>query len=116
MEEVVVVAGARTPMTEWIGGKRGDGKPGGALASVSAIDLGAIAARAAFQRAGIEPAAIDHVVMGNAMQTSADGLYGARHVGLKAGVPKQVPALTVNRLCGSGLQSVVSAAQMIQTD
>src|SRR5690242_1419140 len=115
MQDVVVVAGARTPMAEWIGGRRGDGKPGGALASVSAIDLGAMAGRAAIQRAGIEPAAIDHVVMGNAMQTSADGLYGARHVGLKAGIPQHVPALTVNRLCGSGLQSVASAAQMIQT-
>src|SRR5262249_48719638 len=58
---------------------------------------------------------IDHVVMGNALQTSGDALYGARHVGLKAGVPKEVPALTVNRLCGSGHQSVVSAAQMLAT-
>ncbi len=115
LPEVVIVAGARTAMAEWIGGKRGDGRPGGALASVSAIDLGAVAARAAIERAGIPAAAIDHVVMGNALQTSADALYGARHVGLKAGVPTEVPALTVNRLCGSGLQSVVTAAQMIQT-
>jgi acetyl-CoA acetyltransferase family protein len=112
--EIVIVSGARTPMAEWIGGKRGDGLPGGALAPVSAIDLGAAAARAAIQRAGIEPATIDHVVMGNALQTSADAIYGARHVGLKAGVPLEVPALTVNRLCGSGIQSVASAAQMIR--
>src|SRR5882762_10447207 len=114
-KEIVIVAGARTPMAEWIGGKRGDGQPGGALASVSAIDLGAVAARAALSRAGIEPDRIDHVVMGNAMQTSGDAIYGARHVGLKAGIPRDVPALTVNRLCGSGLQSVVTASQMIQT-
>jgi acetyl-CoA acetyltransferase family protein len=113
--QIVIVAGARTPMAEWIGGKKGDGQPGGALASVSAIDLGAVAARAALTRAGIEPDRIDHVVMGNAMQTSGDAIYGARHVGLKAGIPRAVPALTVNRLCGSGIQSVVSAAQQLET-
>jgi acetyl-CoA acetyltransferase family protein len=115
LKEVVIVSGARTPMAEWIGGKRGDGLPGGALASVSANDLGAIAAKAAIERAGIEPTRIDHVVMGNAMQTSGDAIYGARHVALKAGLSKEVPALTVNRLCGSGLQSVVNAVQQIQT-
>jgi acetyl-CoA acetyltransferase family protein len=113
LPDIVVVSGARTPMAEWIGGKRGDGLPGGALAPLSAIDLGAVAGRAAIERAGIPPETIDHVVMGNALQTSGDALYGARHVGLKAGVPKQVPALTVNRLCGSGHQAVVAAAQMI---
>ncbi len=113
--EIAIVSGARTPMTEWIGGKRGDGLPGGALASVSAIDLGTAAARAAIERAGIPANTIDHVVMGNAMQTSGDALYGARHVGLKAGLPRSVPALTVNRLCGSGLQSVVTGAQQLQT-
>ena len=107
--DIVVVSGARTPMAEWIGGKRGDGLPGGALAPVSALDLGAIAAKGAMERAGIEPSTIDHVVMGNALQTSGDALYGARHVALKAGIPRTVPALTVNRLCGSGLQSVVTA-------
>src|SRR5262245_63743662 len=100
-------------MAEWIGGKRGDGLPGGALASLSAIELGAVAARAAIERAGIPAATIDHVVMGNAMQTSGDALYGARHVALKAGISKEVPALTVNRLCGSGIQSVVEAVQQI---
>jgi acetyl-CoA acetyltransferase family protein len=102
-------------MAEWIGGKRGDGLPGGALAPVSAIELGAAAARAAIQRAGIAPDLIDHVVIGNALQTSGDAIYGARHVGLKAGLPQGVPALTVNRLCGSGLQAIVTAAQQIQT-
>jgi acetyl-CoA acetyltransferase len=97
--DLVIVSGARTPMAEWVGGKRGDGQQGGALASVSAIDLGAAAAKAAIQRAGIKPETIDHVVMGNAMQTSGDAIYGARHVALKAGIPQEVPALTVNRLC-----------------
>jgi acetyl-CoA acetyltransferase family protein len=115
LPEIAIVSGARTPMAEWIGGKRGDGLTGGALASLTAIDLGALAARAAIERAGIAPDVIDHVVMGNAMQTSSDALYGARHVGLKAGIPRPVPALTVNRLCGSGIQSVVNAAQQIQT-
>jgi acetyl-CoA acyltransferase 2 len=114
-KDIVIVSGARTPMAEWIGGKRGDGLPGGALAAVSALDLGAAAAKAALERGGVDPKAIDHVVMGNALQTSGDALYGARHVALKAGVPRTVPALTVNRLCGSGLQSVVTAAQQIQT-
>ena len=101
-KEIVIVAGARTPMAEWIGGKRGDGQPGGALAPLSALDLGAVAAKAALERAGLPATEVDHVVMGNALQTSGDAIYGARHVALKAGVPIQVPALTVNRLCGSG--------------
>jgi len=115
-KDVVIVGGARTPMAEWIGGKRGDGKPGGALASVSAIDLGAIAAKGALARARVAPDQVDHVVMGNAMQTSGDALYGARHVALKAGLPITVPALTVNRLCGSGIQAIVNAAQLLLLD
>jgi acetyl-CoA acetyltransferase family protein len=110
----MVLAGARTPMTEWSGGKTGAGKPGGRLKSLSANDLGAIAAQAALERSEVKPEEIQHVIMGNALQTSGDALYGARHVGLKAGVPLEVPALTVNRLCGSGIQSVVSATQLIQ--
>jgi acetyl-CoA acetyltransferase family protein len=113
-EEVVIVNGARTPMTEWVGGRAGNGKPGGALKDVSAIDLGAAAAKAALERSKVPPDAIDHVVMGNALQTSGDALYGARHVALKAGIPVPVPALTVNRLCGSGIQSVIHAAQLLQ--
>jgi acetyl-CoA acetyltransferase family protein len=115
LPEIVVLSGARTAMAEWIGGRRGDGQSGGALASLSAIELGAAAARAALERAGVPADRIDHVVMGNALQTSGDAIYGARHVALKAGVPKTTPALTLNRLCGSGLQSVVTAAQQIQT-
>jgi acetyl-CoA acetyltransferase family protein len=86
----------------------------GALKDVSALELGAIAARAAFARTGVKPEWIEHAVVGNVMQTSADAIYGARHVALKAGVPIEVPALTVNRLCGSGIQAAVSGAQMIQ--
>src|SRR6188474_1885155 len=103
-KDVLIVGGARTPMTEYVG----------ALKDVSAIELGAVAARGAFQKTGVQPEWVDHVVFGNVMQTSADAIYGARHVALKAGVPVEVPALTVNRLCGSGIQSVVSAAQMIR--
>jgi acetyl-CoA acetyltransferase family protein len=102
--DVVIVGGARTPMAEYVG----------AFKDVSAIELGARAAAAALERAGAQPGWIDHVVMGNALQTSGDAIYGARHVGLKAGLPIEVPALTVNRLCGSGIQAVISAAQMIR--
>ena len=104
MNEVFLVGGARTPMTDY----------SGALKDVSALELGAIAARAAFARTGVKPEWIEHAVVGNVMQTSADAIYGARHVALKAGVPIEVPALTVNRLCGSGIQAAVSGAQMIQ--
>jgi acetyl-CoA acetyltransferase family protein len=86
----------------------------GKLKDVSALDLGAIASRAAMERAGVEPELIDHVVFGNVLQTSADAVYGARHVGLKAGIPIEVPALTVNRLCGSGIQAAISGGQMIR--
>ena len=112
-KKIVILGGARTPMAEWVGGKRGDGKPGGALSQVSAIDLGAVAAKGALEKTGVPVEAIDHVVMGNALQTSGDAIYGARHVALKAGVEKHVPALTVNRLCGSGIQSVIDAAHII---
>jgi acetyl-CoA acetyltransferase family protein len=101
-------------MAEWVGGKRGDGQNGGALANMSAIELGAAASRAALDRADVAPGMIDHVIMGNALQTSADAIYGARHVGLKSGVSDECPALTVNRLCGSGLQSVASGGQLLQ--
>jgi len=107
--DIVIVGGARTPMAEYVG------TPGfGKFKDLSAMDLAAIASKAALERAKVAPDAVDHVVMGNALQTSVDALYGARHVGLKAGVPQHVPALTVNRLCGSGLQSIVSGAQLIR--
>src|SRR5436190_15857126 len=104
MKDIVIVAGARTPMAEY----------NGHFSDVSAIDLGAIAAKAALERSGFAPEEIDHVIVGNALQTSGDAIYGARHVGLKAGVPNHVPALTLNRLCGSGIQSIISAAEQIE--
>src|SRR5437667_8544318 len=102
--EVFILGGKRTPMGEYVG----------ALKDISAIDLGAIAARAALATTGVAPADVDHTIIGNALQTSGDAIYGARHVALKAGIPFDRPALTVNRLCGSGIQSIVSGAQMIQ--
>ena len=103
-KEVFILGGKRTAMGEYVG----------VLKDVSAIDLGAVAARGALETTGVRPDEIDHTVIGNALQTSGDAIYGARHVALKAGVPFDRPALTVNRLCGSGIQSIVSGAHMIQ--
>jgi len=103
MTDVLILGGARTPMTEYVG----------ALKDVSAIELGAVASRGAFQKTGVKPEWVDHVVFGNVLQTSADAIYGARHVALKACVPIEVPALTVNRLCGSGIQAAVTGAHHI---
>ena len=103
-KEVFILGGKRTPMGEYVG----------ALKDVSAIDLGAVAAKGALKATKVEAGEIDHAVFGNALQTSGDAIYGARHVALKAGVPFDRPALTVNRLCGSGIQSIISGAQMIQ--
>jgi acetyl-CoA acetyltransferase family protein len=86
----------------------------GKLRDFSAMDLAAVASQEAIRRSGVDPKEFDHAVFGNAQQTSGDSLYGARHVALKAGLPIETPALTVNRLCGSGMQSLVNAAQMIQ--
>ncbi len=110
----LLLGGARTPMAEWVGGKTGAGTQGGRFKDISANELGSIAVRAALVRSRVEGAEVDHVVMGNALQTSADAIYGARHVGLGAGIPENVPALTVNRLCGSGIQSIITATQLIQ--
>jgi len=110
---VVIVGGARTPFCEWVGGKRGDGKPGGALKTVSAQELGAIAIQGALEKTGTAAESVDHVVMGYALQTCSQSIYGARHAGLKAGIPQEVPMLTLSRICGSGIQSIVSGAQMI---
>ncbi len=112
--KAVLLGGARTPMSEWVGGKTGAGKPGGRLKDVSANELGAVAIRGALERATVDPQHVDHVVMGNALQTSADAIYGARHAALRAGLPIETPALTVNRLCGSGIQAIISASQMLQ--
>jgi acetyl-CoA acyltransferase 2 len=102
--DIAIIAGARTPMARYCE----------KLRDFTAMELGAIAGKEAVKRSGIDPKEFDHVVFGNAQQTSSDSHYGARHVGLKAGLPIETPALTVNRLCGSGMQSIVNAAQMIQ--
>jgi acetyl-CoA acetyltransferase family protein len=85
----------------------------GAFKDISAIELAAVASREAIRRAGTDPAEFDHAIFGNVMQTSSDALYGARHVALKAGLKAETPAVTVNRLCGSGIESVAQAAMRI---
>lgn len=110
----MIIGGARTPFCEWLGGKRGDGEVGGRLAAVSAEELGTIAIKGALEKTGTSPESVDHVVMGHALQTSDQAIFGARHAGLNAGIPQEVPMLTLNRLCGSGVQSIISAAQMIK--
>jgi len=102
--DVAIMSGARTPF----------GRYCGKLKDFTAQELGAIAAKAAIERSKLNVEEFAHVIFGNAQQTSGDALYGARHVGLRAGLPIEIPALTVNRLCGSGMQSIVNAAQMIQ--
>ena len=101
--DVWIVGAKRTPF----------GTMNGALKTLSAIDLAAIAAKAAIAQSGVAPEHFDHVIVGNVQQTSPDAIYGARHVGLKAGLPIETPAITLNRLCGSGFQAVVSAAEQI---
>ena len=101
--EIVILDGARTPMADY----------NGVFSDVSAIDLGVVAAKEALRRSGTAPDAIDHVVFGNVIQSSPDAVYGARHVALKSGVPKDVPALTVNRLCGSGFEAIAQGADRI---
>src|SRR5437879_5465354 len=102
--DIAIVSGARTPF----------GRYCGKLKDFTAQELGAIAGKCAIERAGVDAQEFDHAVFGNAQQTSGDALYGARHVALKAGLPIETPALTVNRLCGSGMQAIVSGAQLIQ--
>ncbi len=104
--DVVFLSGVRT----------GFGKFGGTLKHLSATQLGAVAARHAVERARVDVHDIDHVVFGNAQQTSADAIYLARHVGLQAGLPVETPAVTVNRLCGSGFESIIQASQQILLD
>ncbi len=102
-KDIVFLSGRRTAM----------GTFGGSLKNFSATQLGAFASRAAIESANISPDVIDHVVFGNALQTSGDAIYLARHVGLQAGAPVETPALTLNRLCGSGFQAIASGAQEI---
>jgi acetyl-CoA C-acetyltransferase len=105
MTDVVIASAARTAI----------GSFGRSLREVAPTELGATVARAAIARAGIEPDQVEQVVFGNVIHTAPEDMYMARVVGIRAGVPKESPALTVNRLCGSGVQAIVSAAQSIQT-
>ena len=102
--EIVFLSGKRTPFGTFLG----------SLAKVNAIDLAVTASNAAIEQAGVQATDIDHVIFGNVMQTSADAIYCARHVGLKAGVPVPTPALTVNRLCGSGFEALALASHMLR--
>lgn len=103
MENVYIVDGARTAFTEF----------GGSFAATDAVTLGTATAVEALKRSGITPEQVDHAIYGGVITTGANSVYLARHISLLAGIPQEVPALTVNRLCGSGMQSVVSAAQQI---
>lgn len=102
-----------TPVVFLSGVRTGFGAFGGTLKDFSATDLGVFAARAAVERAGLPVDAYDHAVFGNALQTSKDAIYLARHVALRAGLPIPVPAVTVNRLCGSGFESIIEGARQI---
>jgi len=105
-QELVFVAAKRTAF----------GTFNGTLKDLSATDLGVVASKAALTQAGVNLEDVDHVVFGNVLQTSADAIYLARHIGLKAGLPVKTPALTVNRLCGSGFQAVVNGAELLMTN
>ena len=105
-KDVVFLSGVRT----------GYGDFGGMLKNLSATQLGVVAAKHAVERSGVQPEAIDHVVFGNAQQTSADAIYLARHIGLQTGLPIETPAVTVNRLCGSGFEAIIQGAQQILLD
>lgn len=105
-EEIWFLAGKRTAF----------GTFGGALKDLSATDLGLETAKATLAQANVSPDQVEHVVYGNVIQSSADAIYLARHIGLKAGVPVPVPALTLNRLCGSGFQAFITAAELMMTE
>jgi acetyl-CoA C-acetyltransferase len=102
--EVVILSGVRTPF----------GKFMGSLSALSAVQLAAQVTKGALQKIDLSPEHVDHLIFGNVLQSSTDAIYLARHAGLYAGVPKHVPAVTVNRLCGSGLEAITQAARMIQ--
>jgi len=103
MQDVFIIDGARTPV----------GILQGSLSDVSAIELGIIASKGAIERSHVDPKLIDQIVIGNVIQSSKDAVYLPRHIGLKVGIPIETPALAVNRLCGSGFQAIVTAAEML---
>lgn len=113
--DIYILGGKRTPFCEWAGGKKGNGNPGGALKNISALNLGTIALKGALKHLGIEPGWIENIVFGNAEQTGTDAIFGARFIGLKAGLPREIPALTINRICGTGHEAVRQGALAIMT-
>jgi len=110
-KEIVIVGGIRTPFVEYDGTSWG-----GQLRNFTAVELGAIASKAALERSKVDPKLIDHVVFGMGAQYSSDSIIAARGVSLKAGIPDEVPAFTVNKICASSVQAVVNAKQMILLD
>ncbi len=104
-DDIVLCAGVRTAF----------GTFGGALKDLSANDLGVVTAKAAVDRSGFAPGDVDHVIFGNALQTSGDAIYCARHVAIKSGHPETTPAVTLNRLCASGFESIIQAARLVAT-
>ena len=104
MSDIVFLSGKRTPFGTFMG----------ALSRLTANQLGTIASTAAIEQAGIDPKDIDHVIFGNVLQTSGDAIYCARHIGLSVGAPIETPAVTVNRLCGSGFESLIQATQQLK--
>lgn len=103
MTKVYLIDGARTAFTAF----------GGSFAGMNTTELGTVTAREALKRSKIEPEQVDHVIYGNVIHSETNAAYIARHIGLEVGVPKEVPAFVLNRLCGSGLQSIISGAQEI---
>ncbi len=113
MEDILILEGARTPFAIWSGGVRADEQKGGALKPFDPFDLGAAALKEAMKRSGLAPDKLDKVVFANTYHVGPHACYGARYVGLRAGLPAHIPNLTVNLACGSGLQSIISAAGTI---
>jgi len=105
MESLVILGAKRTAF----------GAFGGALKDLSPTDLGVAAGRGALDQAGVRPDQIDHVIVGNVLHSAPDSIYSPRHIGLKLGVPVPVPALGINRLCGSGCQKLFEPFQQFQT-
>src|SRR4051812_34158558 len=103
-ESLVFLSARRTPF----------GANGGALKDVSPTELSVAAGKAALEQAAVDPDRIDHVIWGNVLHSAADSIYTPRHVGLKLGVPERVPALGINRLCGSGFQVIIEAYQQMR--
>ena len=103
MEQAVILDGVRTAF----------GTFGGTIKDISATELGVITAKKAMEKAGINPSEISESIYGNVVPSEKNAIYLARHIGLKAGLPIEVPALTVNRLCGSGMEAIVLASKKI---